>query len=181
VSLAVLYVLATLDGMMCGYRAAAGRSALIDKRAYYRKAMQRGVLWAQVASLVAAAALAVIWKVSPDRSGLLTDLQHAAHRMLWVFVPYAAIVVGALLVRLVPSTDIRSATSVMIFGPMTGLRPFVTVAGVLYGILPAKHWETIALGALVLALMMSVEPLLNRIVELQRVETIQPAVPTSPN
>ncbi len=169
-SLAALYVLATLDGLLCGFRTAAGRCALIDKRAYYRKAMLRGMLWAQIASVIAAIALAVVWKFAPDHPGLLADLRSAAHRMLWVFVPYAAIVLGALLVRAIPSTDIRSATSVMTLGPMTGLRPFVTVAGVLYGIASAQRRETVLLGVLVLTLMMLLEPLLNRIAQLHRAE-----------
>ena len=164
-SLAALYVLATLDGMLCGFRVAAGRCALIDKHVYYRRAMLRGMMWAQGASVLAALALAVVWAFAPDRPGLIDDLSEAAHRMLWVFVPYAVIVVGALIVRAVPSTDVRSATSVMILGPMTGLRPFVTIAGVIYGILPATRWETRLLGVFVLALMMALEPLLNRLEE----------------
>ena len=167
-SLVLLYVLAMLDGMLCGFRVAAGRCALIDKRAYYRKAMMRGLLWAQIAAIVAAMALGSVWKFAPDRPALFSDLLGAAHRMLWVFLPYAAIVLGALAMRAIPSTDIRSATSVMILGPMTGLRPLVTIAGVLFGILPAARPETRALGVFILALMLSLEPLLNRIVEIRQ-------------
>ncbi len=166
-TLVVLYLLATVDGAFCGYRSAAGRSALIDKRAYYRRAMMRGALWAQIAAVVAAGALLAAWKLAPERGALIADLRHAALRMLWVFVPYAAVIFGSFAVRALPSTDLRSATSVMIFGPMTALRPFVAFAGVLYGIVPAGRWETKLLGAFVLALMLALEPLLDRIAALQ--------------
>lgn len=166
-TLVALYLLATVDGAFCGYRAAAGRSALIDKAAYYRRAMLRGSLWAQIAAVIAAAALLAAWKFAPGRAALLADLHGAAHRMLWVFVPYAAVIFGSFAVRALPSTDLRSATSVMIFGPCTALRPLVAIAGVLYGVIPSSRWETKALGVLVLGLMLSLEPLLDRIAELQ--------------
>ena len=124
-----LYVLATLDGAFCGNRSAAGRSGLINKRRYYFWAMTRGALWSQVAALVAASALFFVWKYSPDRTALLADLQSAAHRMLLVFIPYTIIVLASFMVRALPSVDLRSATSVLVFGPMTALRPLVSIGG----------------------------------------------------
>ena len=166
-TLVLLYVLAMLDGMLCGFRVAA-RRPLVDKRSDYRKAMMRGLLWGQIAAILAAMALGVVWKFAPDRPALLSDLLGAAHRMLWLFLPYTAIVLGVLLARAIGSTDIRSATRVMVRGPMTGLRPFVTVAGVVFGIVPAARWETRLLGVFILALMLSLGPLLDRIVEIRQ-------------
>jgi hypothetical protein len=71
------------------------------------------------------------------------------------------------IVRALPTVDMRSATSVLIFGPMTAMRPLISIGGVLYGIIPATRWEVRALGVLVLALMLGVELLLDRIAELQ--------------
>jgi len=164
--LAALYLLATAEGAICGYRIAARRGLLVDKHACYR-AVTRGTLWAQIAAVIAAGALVAAWKLAPDRAALLSDMEHAARRMLWVFVPYAVAIFGSFAVRALPSTDIRSTTCVMIVGRMTALRPFVAIAGVLYGIIPAGRWETKALGAVVLALTLSLEPLLDRIAELQ--------------
>jgi hypothetical protein len=96
-----------------------------------------------------------------DRAGLRTDLEAAAERMLWIFLPYAALVIGNILLRLIPSTDIRSATSVMMLGPLTAIRPLVMATGVLYGISASRLWETRTLGLLILALMLSLEFALN--------------------
>ena len=48
----LLYLLATCDAAFCGFRAAAGRNALLFKRAYYLRAMGRGALWGQLAVAV---------------------------------------------------------------------------------------------------------------------------------
>lgn len=162
-----LYVLATLDGAFCGNRSAAGRSGLINKRAYYFWAMTRGAFWAQVAAFLAATALFFLWKYSPGRAALLADLQATAHRMLLVFVPYTIVVLATFIVRALPSVDIRSATSVLIFGPMTALRPLVSIAGVLYGIIPAHRWDVRLLGVFLLTLMLGVEQLIDYLAEKQ--------------
>ncbi|HEY1923894.1 MAG TPA: hypothetical protein VGG58_01495 [Candidatus Acidoferrum sp.] len=62
---------------------------------------------------------------------------------------------------LVPSTDIRSATSVFMLGPQTEIRPFVMIAGVVYGIIGSRLWETRVLGVFILALMLLLEFVLN--------------------
>jgi len=92
------------------------------------------------------------------------DLEDAAERMLWVFVPYALAVVGSLALRIIPSTDLRSATSVFALGPFTAIRPLVMVAGVLYGIWRSQLLETRVLGLFILGLMLSLEFFLNRVV-----------------
>lgn len=82
--------------------------------------------------------------------------------MLWIFVPYAVAVVLSLALRSIPSTDLRSATSVFALGPFTAIRPFVMVAGVAYGILGSQLRETWVLGLFILGLMLSLEYFLNR-------------------
>jgi len=64
--------------------------------------------------------------------------------------------------RLLPSVDIRSATSVMILGPLTALRPAVMVTGTIYGVGPSRLLTTKLLGGFVLALMLGLEWILNR-------------------
>ena len=162
-TLVVLYLLATLDGGLCGFRAFAGRSALIYKRRYYARAVVRGTVAAQVASFLSLFVLLLTVAVSNHRAELRTDLESAAGRMLWVFLPYAAAVVINLALRALPSTDIRASTSVMFLGPLTGLRPFVMVGGVLYGIWSARLLETRLLGVFVLVVMLSLEAFLDRI------------------
>ena len=67
-----------------------------------------------------------------------------------------------LALRLLPSTDLRRATSVLMLGPLTAIRPLVMVAGVLYGISGTHLMETRLLGLFILALMLSLEFFLNR-------------------
>jgi len=160
-SLLLLYVLALLDGLLCGARVAMGRSAVIRKRAYYVHAQIKGLVGAQIVSTIALCALFLVSIESAHRLALRADLEAAAGRMLWVFLPYAALVLGNIVLRLVPSTDIRSATSVMMLGPLTAIRPLVMIAGVLYGISKSALWETRALGLFILALMLSLELALN--------------------
>jgi hypothetical protein len=177
-SLVVLYALATLDGAFCGYRAAAGRNALIDKRRYYRRALLRGAALVQGAVVIVGVTLACVLTFSSGQAGLAADLLAAARRMLFVYVPYAAVALIAFAVRLLPSVDFRSATSVFVFGPLTALRPLVAVVGVIYGILPASRTQTRLLGIIVLALMFSVQWSLDRKAALEA-DSLLPANPAA--
>ncbi len=160
-TLFVLYLLASLDGLLCGCRAEFGRCPLIHKMPFYFRAMFRGLVAAQIASLISLATLLVVLRVSSHPAALRSELESAAGRMLWVFVPYAIAVGGGIALRLIPSVDIRSATSVVALGPLTAIRPLLMIAGILYGIWHAQLPETRLLGFLVLAAMLVLELVLN--------------------
>ena len=160
---AALYFLATLDSAFVGYREAAGRSALIRKGAYYARAMLRGALWGQAAVAVALAVLAALLLRAEDRAAFVHSLVEAGRRMLWVYVPYAAVVLAAFAVRAVPSVDVRSLTSTVVFGPFIFVRPFVVVAGVVWGLLAARRADVVALGLVVVAEMLLLDRLLRRL------------------
>jgi hypothetical protein len=162
VTLLFLYLLALLDGLLCGLRTSMGRCPLIRKRAYYLRALVRGIVAAQVVSALALAALLLAGAFSSHRDALRADLASAAARMLRIFLPYAALVLFNLALRLLPSTDIRSATSVFMLGPLTAIRPVVMIAGILYGLSASRLLETWLLGLFVLALMLFLEFALNR-------------------
>jgi len=162
VTLLILYLLALLDGLLCGLRASMGRCPLIRKRGYYARSLLRGMVGGQIISTLALVALLLTAALSSHRDALRTDLELAAGRMLRIFVPYAALVLFNLALRLVPSTDIRSSTSVLMLGPLTAIRPLVMTAGVLYGISTSRLMETRLLGLFILALMLSLEFVLNR-------------------
>lgn len=162
-TLLALYLLASLDGLLCGLRTSMGRCPLIRKRSYYTHALLRGFLAAQVVSLLALSALLLTGAFTSQRDAVRADLEIAAGRMLLVFVPYAALVLFGLTLRLIPSTDVRSATSVMMLGPLTAVRPLIMIAGVLYGISESRQLETRLLGGFILALMLCLEFVLNRL------------------
>jgi hypothetical protein len=160
--LLALYLLALLDGLLCGLRTSMGRCALIRKRSYYTRAIVSGIVGAQIISTVALVALLLTIVFSSHRDALRGDLEATAGRMLWIFLPYAALVLSNLGLRLLPSTDIRSATSVFMLGPLTAIRPLVMIAGVVYGISASRLMETRFLGLFILGLMLSLEFVLNR-------------------
>jgi len=150
----LLWLLATVDSAFIGYREAAGRNALIDKTAYYRHALIRGALFGQVAVLIAGVITALALVSSSDARALFSNLELVGARMLIVYVPYALIILITFCVRAFPSVDIRSITSVLIFGPFTFIRPVVVLAGAVWGIVAAPGAITIALTALIVTLML---------------------------
>ena len=171
-TLLVLYLLAILDGLLCGCRTAMGRCPLIRTYSYYVRALMRGFVAAQIASLLGLLALFLVFNFSAHRNELRGDLELSAGHMLWIFLPYAAVVLFSLALRLVPSTDLRSATSVFALGPLTAIRPIVMAIGVLSGIYSSHFWETRVLGLTVLGLMLSVELVLNYLADRKQTREI---------
>ena len=158
-----LWLLATLDAAFAGYRAAAGRNALINKRNYYFRAMLRGALFGQVAVGITGVVILGLWAWSEEPSVLIDDLNNAGAHMLFVYIWYALLILLAFLIRISPSVDFRSITSTVIFGPLTLIRPLVAAAGIAWGVVAAPRIQILALSVLVLILMLSIEPMLGLI------------------
>ena len=159
----LLWVLATIDAACCGYRAVAGRSAIIHKTAYYRAAMLRGAAFGQGAVLIAGLASVILLLSAGDSELLWKDMLSAGRAMLFVYLPYAGLVLVTLALRIIPSVDLRSILSVLVFGPFTLIRPAAAIAGVAWAIFTVRRWEVIVLGVVVLVLMLALEPLLERL------------------
>jgi hypothetical protein len=153
----VLWLLATVDSAFIGYREAAGRNALIRKRAYFRRALIRGALFGQVAVLVVGVITAIALVTSSDAAALLSKFETIGARMLMVYVPYAVVLLITFCIRAVPSVDIRSITSVLVFGPFTFIRPLVVLAGAVWGVVAAPGGITIAVTMLIVSLMLGLE------------------------
>ena len=160
--LSILLLLALTDGAFSGYRAAPGRDARLFKRDFYGQAMGRGIVYALAASVLAGLTADLLLALSPDPVPLLAALTRAGVCLLEVYLPYAAVTIVAFAVRSVPSVDIRSTASALLFGPLDLLRPAVAVAGVLWAADSTRRPEVVLLGVLVLALMLSCEGLLSR-------------------
>ena len=157
----LLWLLATLDSAFIGYREAAGRNALIDKKAYYRRALIRVALFGQLAVLIVGAVTLVALVSSSNPDALFSSIELVAARMLMVYVPYALILLIAFCVRALPSVDIRSITSTVIFGPFTLIRPVVVLVGAVWGVVSAPSAITIALTVLIVILMLGLETALS--------------------
>jgi hypothetical protein len=93
---------------------------------------------------------------------LAGDLLEACRRLLVVYVPYALVFLAALLLRVVPSVDVRSTLNVLVFGPFTLLRPFVGLAGVAWAFAGVPRWQVLGIGVFGIAAMLSLEWTLNR-------------------
>ena len=159
----LLWLLATVDSTFIGYREAAGRSALIDKGAYYRRAMIRGALLGQIAVALVGLAAAAMLATASQPAKLFDTLNLVASRMLLVYVPYAVILIVTFFVRAVPSVDIRSITSVLVFGPFTLIRPLIVLAGAIWGLLAAPTLPVLFLVVLIVSLMLGMEYVLDRL------------------
>jgi hypothetical protein len=96
-----------------------------------------------------------------DAGFLFSDLELVGARMLMVYVPYALILLITFCVRAIPSVDIRSITSVLIFGPFTFIRPLVVLAGAVWGVMAAPGAITIALAVLIVTLMLGLGSVLS--------------------
>lgn len=157
----LLFVLATLDAAFVGWRSAAGRTGIVRKVPYYMRAMLRGAMAGQVGIFAIALTVALCFWFAPGFNALWQDFEKFGEVLLWFFIPYATIAVLAFVPRFTPSVDIRSMTNVVIFGPFTLIRPYLVVAGVLTGLLLVPRWETLALGAVIVASTLLLEPVLD--------------------
>ena len=157
----LLWLLATVDSAFIGYREAAGRNALIEKRAYYRRALIRGALFGQLAVLIVGAIALVALVSSSNAGALFSSIELVGARMLSVYVPYAVVILITFCIRALPSVDIRSITSVLIFGPFTFIRPIVVLAGAVWGVVAAPNPVTVALTVLIVTLMLGLEAALS--------------------
>lgn len=157
----LLWLLATIDAAFVGYREAAGRNALINKKKYYLKAMLRGAIFGQIAVLISLAIILILFSLSNEPHVFLEDLQNTGKRMLIVYIPFALIILAAFAIRLYPSVDIKSITSTVIFGPFTLLRPIVAVAGIVYGLINAPKISVVFLSIIVLIMMLGLERFLE--------------------
>ena len=157
----LLWLLATVDSAFIGYREAAGRNALIKKGRYFRRALIRGALFGQLAVLIVGMFTAITLASATDPGALFAKFETVGARMLTVYVPYAIILLITFCIRAVPSVDIRSITSVLIFGPFTFIRPLVVLAGAVWGVVAAPSSITIAITVLIVILMLGLEYVLS--------------------
>lgn len=161
-SILLLWLLATLDAAMSGYRAAGGRNALIRKRGYQIHAQLFGVIIGQCCLAAIAGIVIALLLTAENRDGLADDLIAACWRLHSVFIPYSLLFVTALVLRSIPSVDFRSILNVLVFGPFTLLRPFVGVGGVVWAFICVPRWQVLGLGLTGVSVMLALEFGLNR-------------------
>jgi L-asparagine transporter-like permease len=117
----------------------------------------------QIAVAIAGTVALAMLATSGQPAQLLATLDSVATRMLMIYVPYALILIATFFVRAIPSVDIRSITSVLVFGPFTLIRPLVVLAGAIWGFLAAPTAGVALLLVLVVTLMLSMEFAFDRL------------------
>jgi hypothetical protein len=159
----LLYLMATLDATLSGYRAAGGRKALIRKGGYLLRAQMVAALLGQVCVVSIAAVVGLTLLAEDDPPALAADLLAACRRLMTVYLPYSLVFVVALSLQAVPSVDLRSILNVLVFGPFTLLRPFVGLAGLAWAFAAEPRWQVLLIGAYGLGVMLALEWLLDRL------------------
>jgi len=161
-----LWLLATIDAAASGYRDAAGRSLKIDKRVGYRRAVRRAVAVGQglIALAFTAGGLFLRMANPEDSPRLLEAYTGAAVAALSFFGPIAVAVGIAILLRFSRNLDVRSLTSVLVFGPFLLTRPFLAYLGVAIAtasVAPPVRIPVAGLSAFAVTLMLLLEPALG--------------------
>lgn len=126
---ALLAALAIVDCLLAGFRAAAGREGRLAKTRYYRAAVLRGLLAGTLlVGLHVVLALGLL-ATSPAPGETWRACIGAAELLVVVFGGFATVVLAAFAVYFLPVGEFRVITSVVVFGPLTLMRPLVIVGG----------------------------------------------------
>ena len=156
----VLVFIAMLDAAFAGFRASCGRTGRVDHRLHDRVGARRGLLVAAALLIPLAVIICLDAAFSPSA---MDGYLKAGRVMLWMFIPYGALVLTALLAYLTLDWRRRFLASVVILGPFTLLRPLV-VAAALVGVVLLTDRASVALAALAASIaVLAVEPVTGRL------------------
>jgi hypothetical protein len=122
----LLAVLAMFDALLAGFRGAAGRDGLIDKRAYFRAAIKRAALHAAVLIAINIVVAAVIVMVAP---GTWVELVRAGTICVWIFGGFASLTLVAIALWFAPDPEVQLLATIIVLGPLTLARPIVIAGG----------------------------------------------------
>jgi hypothetical protein len=154
----VLASIALVDGVMARFRAATGRNGRIRKRGYYVVAMRRGLAAGAAVLGCLALVVALVLATAPDPATQYIDLTHAGTTMLRVIGPYAAIVVASLVGYAVLPRGPATFLILVGLGPLTLIRPWLTIAAGLTAAWTAPNPLTAGCAVLAATSVLAVEP-----------------------
>lgn len=138
---AAVSLAAIIDLAFCGYRAAAGRNARIEKTRYYARALAIG---GGTGALIALVLLIVTLSVDAIHP-VYGELTTIGARFLVVIASYAVLVGAALAAYVLARHEVRTLATVAILGPFTLGRPVVIVGAALVGLGRGASWTAVAL------------------------------------
>jgi len=154
----VLASIAVVDGVLAGFRAAAGRNGRIRKRGYYIVAMRRGLAAGGTVLGCLAIVLGVVLSTASDPAARYEDLTRAGVTMLWVIGPFAATVLTSLLGYAVLPRRPAMFLILLGLGPLTLIRPWATVTGGLAAAWTSPNVPTAGCAVLAATSVLAVEP-----------------------
>lgn len=159
---ALLALLAVFDGVLSGFRAAAGRDGRIDKRPYYRRAIARGAQAGVVVVVANVAVAAVLVATSADPGATWAEFLRAGTTCAWIFGGFATVTLAAIALWWSPIHEYRLLATVIVLGPLTLIRPIVIIAGLAIAAARAGDPRVWIMAALAGTTVLGVEGLLGR-------------------
>jgi hypothetical protein len=153
-----LVAVALLDAALAGFRAAAGRSALIHKTRYNLAAAARGAACSCLLLLGLAVGLGWYLAASRHQPTAFAALVSAGSRMSLVYLPYTAVVVAGLAGYFTLPLRASSWTILAGLGPLTLLRPAVAIAGGAAAIWHSTDPAVAVVATLAVAGVLGIEP-----------------------
>lgn len=151
-----LVALMGLDTAFAGYRAAAGRTGHVRTGVRSVQAMLGAGALGWLAGALLFGTVAMLGGPTPDLVAVGGDLVRG-------YAVFGGVIGLGFVARAAPSIDLRSASSILVFGPLTLIRPFWIVAVAVWA-----SWAALP-GTLVvvvcgIALVLGIEQLLERVV-----------------
>lgn len=138
---AAVSLAAIVDLAFCGYRAAAGRNARIEKTRYYARALAIGAGTGALTALVMVIVTLSVDAIHP----VYGELTAIGARFLVVIAGYAALVGSAIATYVLARHEVRTLATVAILGPFTLVRRVVIVGAALVGLGRGASWPAVAL------------------------------------
>ncbi|MCB9674898.1 MAG: hypothetical protein H6737_07260 [Alphaproteobacteria bacterium] len=133
--------LMVLDGAFAGFRAVMGRTGRVRLGPI---AVRSALLGAGFAAILGGCFLQAMAMAGGPSAALVT----IGEQLVGVYSVYAALIAVGFALRAIPNVDVRTLTSVLIFGPLTLLRPFVIVGGAAWAALAAPEPAAVGVTAL---------------------------------
>jgi len=156
-----LMLLAITDGACAGFRSSLGRSGLIRHRAADLRAARRGA--ALVAVLLTPAIALICADTIPLRPAAIAPYLRAGEAMLAIYGPYAVMVLTALACYATLGWRQRYLAAALMLGPLTFLRPAVTVLGAILAAIAAQDLTAALAAVLAVAAVLATEPIADHL------------------
>lgn len=157
-----LGILAWVDCMLCGFRMAAGRNGRLEKHGYYTRAVARAAGFGAVLVALHVGLVAVLCATASDPSGAWASFVEAARPLVVVYGAFATVIFIAFGFYFAPIGDFRVLTNVIVFGPLTLVRPAVMAFGLALAVWRVPEWRVAVVAISAAGFMLSFERVLGR-------------------